>query len=109
MLSGYCGIQYCACAAARSMSINDVANDGKGKISATDCVEDWVEIEGNIYYIVTINITFKHEYFVHKLPSLYQFFFFQDLLVVEPQTQRCIIAIAEVYLQQLMMQQPAVV
>ena len=37
------------------MSINDVANDGTGRVGAA-CTEDWVEIEGNIFDIVNIII-----------------------------------------------------
>ena len=49
ILSGYCGIQYCACSDSDSMSINtDAVTDPDQGTVGSNCDEDWVEIEGNI-------------------------------------------------------------
>ena len=45
ILLGYCGVQYCACATANSMSINNLTAGTAGKVGS-NCSEDYVEIEG---------------------------------------------------------------
>ena len=53
-LLGYCGVQYCACATANSMSINNL-DAGTGEKVGSNCSEDYVEIEG---IFISYNATF---------------------------------------------------
>ena len=60
-LLGYCAIQYCACSEEIAENTMTLGQQDENAVVGSNCIEDWVEIEGTLQKLITLIAFEEHQ------------------------------------------------